>query len=93
MCDVSVPCLTLCTWFATCSCEDEEKVRVVQVVGRRIEKLSVQLVECAGTVAQAMAKEDGQPDQTVQEDTEILRRDWSSQVWEGEGLRPGMGGG
>lgn len=63
-----------------CRCEDKEKVKVVQVVARRIDKLSTRLVECADHVAEAMTREDGQPDQTVQEDTEILRRDWSSQA-------------
>lgn len=55
-------------------------MKVVHVVSRRIDKLSTQLVECAQNVADAITQEEGQLDQTIQEDTEILRRDWSSQV-------------
>ena len=67
-----------------CRCEDEDVVEVVRVVSRRIDKLSTRLVECAGVVAEAMAApEEQDPSQTVQEDAEILRRDWSSQVWRG----------
>ncbi len=62
------------------------------MVARRIEKLSTQLVECAETVAEAMEEGGGgeegegegggggEPELEVQEDTEILRRDWSSQA-------------
>lgn len=53
----------------------------MRVVARNIEKVSTQLVEVAETVAEAMEEEEGgQPEQEVQEDTEILRRDWSSQA-------------
>ena len=58
-------------------------MKVVRVVARKIEKLSTQLVECAETVADAMedrGRGGGEPEQEVQEDTEILRRDWSSQA-------------
>ena len=55
-------------------------MKVVRVVARNIEKLSTQLVECADTVAEAVTEDNGEPHQLVQEDTEILRRDWSSQV-------------
>lgn len=56
-------------------------MKVVRVVARKIDKLSTQLVECADTLAEALEEEeDGEPDQTMQENTEILRRDWSSQV-------------
>ena len=66
------------------SCPDAEKVKVVQVVGRNINKLSIQLVESADIMAEVM-EERGEPDQDVQEDTELLRRDWSSQVSKGGG--------
>ena len=54
-------------------------MQVVHVVARKIEKLSTRLVECADIVAEAVEGEE-ELDQTVQENTEILRRDWSSQV-------------
>ena len=64
-------------------CTNEEQVKVVRVVARKIEKLSTQLVECAETVADGGGGGGGgggEPEQEVQEDTEILRRDWSSQA-------------
>lgn len=59
---------------------------MVCVVGKQIEKLSTRLIECANTVAEAVntvaeaVEEEEELSQTVQENTEILRRDWSAQV-------------
>ena len=55
---------------------------MVRVVARNIEKVSTRLVEVAEMVAEAMEDEEGggHPKQKVQEDTEILRRNWSSQA-------------
>lgn len=74
--DLKVPVILI----HSCRCANDEKVKVVHVVARNIDKLSTQLVECADAMAEAMEEEDGEADQVVQEDTELLRRDWSSQV-------------
>ena len=66
------------------SCADEEKVRVVRVVAKKIEKLSTHLVDCANIMARThQDEEEDEEKQTslkLQEDAELLRREWSSQV-------------
>lgn len=77
------------------SCEDLEEVRVVRVVARNIDKLSTKLIECADKMAEEIEEEEEEDeeeegeeagrggkevDQKLQENAELLRRDWSSQV-------------
>ena len=58
-----------------------ERVRVVTVAAHNTEKLSAQLIDCANVVARA-GEEGGEASQLTIENTELLRRQWASQVRE-----------
>lgn len=54
---------------------------MVKVTGSNIKKLSTQLIDCANALAEADDdEEESDEDQAKQENSELLRRDWSSQV-------------
>ena len=53
------------------------------MTAQNLEKLSTQLIECGQEVAEAQGEEGEEPteiQQTTAENTELLRRDWASQV-------------
>jgi len=52
---------------------------VVAEAAHNTEKLSAQLVDCANVVARA-GEEGGEASQITIENTELLRRQWASQV-------------
>lgn len=62
------------------SCSDEEKVEVVCVAADNIRKLSTQLIDCANIVARETKEHKGECSPVTQENSELLRRNWSSQV-------------
>ena len=67
------------------SCEDRKKAEEVRVASERIGAVSVELIGCANRVAE---EEEGEETSLRQledlhetlETTELLRRDWASQV-------------
>ena len=62
------------------SCTDEEKVQVVRVAADNIKKLCTQLIDCANHIVQETAQGTGEGNPLSQENSELLRRNWSSQV-------------
>ncbi len=68
----------LCVCVCVCRCGDSEKTQVVRETSSNIRTLSKRLTN----VATSLAQEGGGAgaEQVTAEDSEILRRDWSSQV-------------
>ena len=67
-----------------CRCNDVERIQVVKVAAQNIEKLSVQLIDCANEVAKVEeeGEESSETSQHTAENKELLRRHWASQVRE-----------
>ena len=67
------------------SCEDRKKAEEVRVASERIGAVSAELIGCANRVAEEEEGEETSPLQLEDlhetlETTELLRRDWASQV-------------
>ena len=66
------------------SCEDEKKIGEVKEASERIDAVSLELIGCANRVAKEGEKTGPQELEDLQEtleNTELLRRDWASQVY------------
>ena len=67
-------------------CKDEKKCALVRAASDRISRVSAELIECANKVAEIGGQDDGAIKQQLEalqntlENTELLRRDWTSQV-------------
>ena len=67
--------------FVPCSCVDADRVEVVRVAARNVQRLAGRLVEVAQTIArEGGVEEGGGVQQTTQEEAELLKREWASQV-------------
>lgn len=66
-----------------CSCEDKKKAEEVKGASERISAVSEELIGCANRVAKEGDETNEQELEDLQdtlESTELLRRDWASQV-------------
>lgn len=66
-----------------CSCEDKKKAEEVKGASERISAMSKELIGCANRVAKEGDETSEQELEDLQdtlESTELLRRDWASQV-------------
>ena len=76
---------TTVKWLSvpTCSCEDKKKAEEVKGASERISAVSEELIGCANRVAKEGDETNEQELEDLQdtlESTELLRRDWASQV-------------
>ena len=77
------PHLSVVVIVLICSCDDEKRAGEVKGASERITAMSAELIGCANRVAQEEEETSAQQLEDLQdtlENTELLRRDWASQV-------------